>query len=725
MKKILFFVLLMLLIQISIVYATDAMVAYRSNTGSCTSNALNCPKIRFWNSSGNGSYGSEIELATAGSPIRNLIVKHSPISNKIVIVTQSDDGNLDAFVCNSGCTSAGSWGTSNNIGNVWSSAPATHSRRFDVEFETSSGDAVLVYGVLSTNAAQDLAYKVLTHTSTNFSGLTENYINDAGVASDVQYTWVRLSRNTSSSSQDLIVVGFDSTGSDISGWVWNGTDWRNQQEISTAATSAGGLEAIGTAYAYDNSKAFIVGPTGGAGVVNGAYWTGSWTTSNPGDITTEGNDDVVWLNIKSDPTTDDLRIITVSNTAVFNTIVWNGTAWGTANLRDAAIDASATRSADFDWNQTSSNSFITQDTDTTGTNISWNACSSTNSCNGGTSLTDVYEGTGAWITGYANPTSTDGAKVVFLRLNSNFDIGSFYWNGMTSLSIASIGLYGNSALTADATVTTFESYSMSFQKPTGTLSATLVTPTGVNSQTQNQTFDLTANVTCSGSSGAICGTVNGTVRYNASSSSPDTAIQGSGVSTTPFYATQSNPQTCGVMRVNDNACSLTWTINATGSINSSYKLDTNFTSDNQYVNSNSTSTTTINIIGAALSITISNVLTNVQFGSLNPGTTNNAAVNNTNDAYNITCSNTGANCNISIKGNDNLYASANVIGIGNVSWNQTNTVSGEKALTLSYEIINVSLPDAQTQKIYFWLDVPNNQVAGSYLGNFTILGQAN
>src|SRR5438094_67376 len=69
-----------------------------------------------------------------------------------IVVTQSDDGYLDAYVCTPTCT------VTNNIGQVWSSAPSQPQKRFDIAYEGSSGDALLVYGVLSTDTTRDIAY---------------------------------------------------------------------------------------------------------------------------------------------------------------------------------------------------------------------------------------------------------------------------------------------------------------------------------------------------------------------------------------------------------------------------------------------------------------------------------------------------------------------------------------------------------------------------------------
>lgn len=259
----------------------------------------------------------------------------------------------------------------------------------------------------------------------------------------------------------------------------------------------------------------------------------------------------------------------------------------------------------------------------------------------------------------------------------------------------------------------------------GILNITLITPTGTNSQIANNTFTLQANVTCLGIAGAICGTVNGTVRFNQSSVNPNTPIVGNNVFSTPFYAIQRNPISCGLLSVGNLPCNVTWTINATGAVDSSYRLDVNFSSNLTGTGSNLTANTTINIIGQALSITISDSLANIQFGSsLTPGNNNTAAINNSDNAYNVTCSNAGGNCNITIQAGDEMRSGINMINISNISWNRLNNLNTEINLTRSLQIINNTLPDGKAQLLYFWLDIPGGIPAGTYKSNFTITGTA-
>ncbi len=453
---ILLFVIIVLLATPS--NAADAIMAYRSNTGSCAANALNCPKVRIWSSDGSGSWGSEAELPTAGSPIREALVRHSSASQKIVLVTQSDDGFLDAYVCTSNCAAGSSWTVSNNIGQVWSAAPATHSRRFDVGFETATGDALVVYGVLSTSTTCDLGYKVLPAGSSSFSGIAEQCIDDdsANGGADLVYTWVSLDGNSSSTSEQLIVVGFDSSGSDVNAWVWSESGWGNRIELTAAATATSGREALAVKYAADATKGMVIAGDGLVGNVVGQYWSGSaWTAADPGDVDGTDNVDVNWIKLKADPATDDLMAVFVDSGSDLHAAYWSGASWTVTSNHDLAVDVIAGRPADFEWNPSGSTGKLVWDTDTTGTTLNVSTWTTGSGWVADPTISS-YAAAGRWVALYGNPTDSNTVNVLGGRLNANFDIGSFSWDG------GSFANYGDSVITADTTVATFEAFTISF-----------------------------------------------------------------------------------------------------------------------------------------------------------------------------------------------------------------------------------------------------------------------
>jgi len=481
---------------VQVASASDAVMAYRSSTNQsyCTAaSALNCPKLRFWNSSGSGSWGSEIELPSAGSPVREAVVKYSNVSQKAILVTQSDDGYLDSYVCISNCTDAASWVVTNNIGSVWSSAPATHSRRFDVEFETATGRAIVVYGVNDTNTTHDLAYKVLPAGPLNFSGITEQYINDASQSMDVNYSWVSLDRKPNTSSNELVLAGFNLNNNTVNAWVWNGSSWGNQQDITTTASGTNGYEDLAVKYAGDGSKGMVVagGQSGGQRTnLAGYYWNGTGWTSTTVTSIVSGGRTPQWLTMKADPSSDDLQVVETDDGPRMSTAYWNGTAWAVTQDIDTAVDSATTRVADFEWNATGNAGVLFWDTDGAGTTLSQRNC--TPQCNGTTSTISGYAGTGAWLALYSNPTTADQVKILGGRMNDTRSLGSFSWN-MTASSN-----YGDSSMTANNSNVSMESFSIAFQLSNATVDTTppvviLSTPAnGYTSDSTTVTFNFTA-----------------------------------------------------------------------------------------------------------------------------------------------------------------------------------------------------------------------------------------
>ncbi len=129
----------------------------------------------------------------------------------------------------------------------------------------------------------------------------------------------------------------------------------------------------------------------------------------------------------------------------------------------------------------------------------------------------------------------------------------------------------------------------------GWLKVSYQSPASGSSQSvaQNNTFNVTMNVTCVGGD---CGAVNATLRYNMSAGLNPNANISTVVGATPFYnMSGSNPYQCGSL-TQGQICQLNWTINATGTPGSQYWLDANFTSNYSQVPANDSGNFQINIV---------------------------------------------------------------------------------------------------------------------------------
>ena len=474
------------------VAASDAVVAYRSNTGSCASDALNCPKIRIWNSTSNGSWGPEVELATAGSPIRWAVAKQSTTSPKMVIVTSSDDFNLDAYVCprTANCSAAASWVVQNNIGVLTS----TSGREFDLEFETASGRAILVYSVLLSKSWCDLAYKLLSPEATSFGN--EYCIDDNSSTGDRSFSWVDLDRNKTNSSNGLVAASFNVNDSDVETWVWDGSTWGSQFSIAVGASNYAGGKGFAVSYAADSSIAMVAAGDVSDGDVNALYFSGTWWTNASLLDMTSSTDDVKWLTLKADPATDDLQATAVTSTGSLSTAYWNGASWAKTVDLDSSIDSSTSMPADFAWDPSGSTGKLVWDTDTTGTTLAERSCSP--QCTAGTVNISTYGGTGAWLELYTNPTAGDAVNFLSLRLPSDFTIGSLFWDG------TSYSNYGDSAISTNTTVTTFGASSLSYILVASNQLFSFLVNSPANGTNFDPPVNVTINLTVNDSAGDAC-----------------------------------------------------------------------------------------------------------------------------------------------------------------------------------------------------------------------------
>ena len=108
----------------------------------------------------------------------------------------------------------------------------------------------------------------------------------------------------------------------------------------------------------------------------------------------------------------------------------------------------------------------------------------------------------------------------------------------------------------------------------------------------------------------------------------------------------------------------------------------------------------------------------LDFGSLNPGTTDNAEANA--PAVKLTvAAETNVDCDIEVKGTDFTY-STYTIAINNAKWDTDSVVTGATAMSTAYVTITTSTAGALTeQDVWHWLSIPSGQAAGSYSSTFT------
>lgn len=165
-------------------------------------------------------------------------------------------------------------------------------------------------------------------------------------------------------------------------------------------------------------------------------------------------------------------------------------------------------------------------------------------------------------------------------------------------------------------------------------------------------------------------------------------------------------------------CDVSWSVNATGDIDTRHEID--FLAQSSYPEVGSDSTT-------ISEVTIRDILlidldwNTVDFGLLDPGERDRPAENNS-AGYNLTVEEDSNRIdNLWLKGSNLVHQenSNYTIGIGNMSYAEQNDVGQASNLTKEYSLIDSDLAPETLKTFYYWLDVPFGILNGAYAGSIT------
>lgn len=413
-----------------------AFISYSSNTGV---NLLNSAKERTWN--GTLWSAPEAEMPSAGASVRWVRAAYCPISSRAyekMVVTLSSDAYLDAFVWN-----GSSWVVTNNIGQVNSAASGYQS--FDIAFETSSGRAMLVYAILSSDASRDLAYRIWNGTAWS----NEAYIDDAGHGTQANYRWVEVESNPNSSLNELALIAIDQSNADCNGWIWNGSVWGHFQELENGLAAVRDNKLMGLAYEQSSGQAMFI--WGYSGYMESRKFNGtSWENELPA-ISITATSNVRWISLKPDPVSNQLMVVIIDSGDDLNSVFWNGTLWGSPVEHDDGVTHPGSRCADFDWEPTGSKGLLVWSTAQDSVSYKTFTAPST----WGSSSTASNPAGHPWIQLRRSSRNAD-VKILGATLNGNQDLFGLKWDGAT-LTLET------TAFTTDTGTVAYECFDIAFQ----------------------------------------------------------------------------------------------------------------------------------------------------------------------------------------------------------------------------------------------------------------------
>lgn len=295
------------------------------------------PQWRSYQGAGN-TFGGTGPLT--GTPATNLIIRTSP-NKREAVAAWTDNGDVLQVACYDGF--AWSHEFARAIGGVGAT------RRFDVAYETTTGDAMIMYS--NNSATNSLVWQSKPGTSgcgQTSSWSAEALINPAQQSGIVQ--WVKLAADRRKNS-NLITAIFADAASDLDALVFSGSAWANEPAaaLETALEVASGAQDVDSFdIAYESNGDVMVawGAGNGTATVNGAYYavctggTSACTWGAKTQIGTATGDDATNLDISANPNTDEIVFASVGNAGDDLQIAyWSGSAWTMTPDVDTAVQA--------------------------------------------------------------------------------------------------------------------------------------------------------------------------------------------------------------------------------------------------------------------------------------------------------------------------------------------------------------------------------------------------
>ena len=334
------------------------------------------PQFRDYVSAGNSF--SAVRPTISGAAGKLYTIRTNPLTTKQEAVAAYVSNGTLRVLCTDGANWYEEW--TQTVGG----ADAT--RRFDIAFETGSGDAMVLYsrGASGTN---ELGYRTKPGAagcgSANWSAAqTLDPVRTSGVVQ-----WVKMAPDRRADYDNIAAVWADGN-SDLSAMVWNGSGWENEPAAALetsleTASAAQDVESFAVETESLSGDIMVVwGHSGGSDGVNGVrYASAPWSGGSP--LHTWGSptaapaflDDATNLDLAANPASNEMVFASIGNAGSdLQAGYWSGTAWtNTANLDTAAqlpIAGSKLVAAAWISSGTATRSVITYNDGAT-TNLGW------------------------------------------------------------------------------------------------------------------------------------------------------------------------------------------------------------------------------------------------------------------------------------------------------------------------------------------------------------------
>ncbi len=288
------------------------------------------------------------ELTTVATDTTNDIswirTAAAPTREEIIAVHLKNTGRLDVVTCTSACDAAADWTLRGTYSTASTDANAENMRPFDVAYEQLSGNAVVFF--TDDNTTGTIYY--CEWNGSSWSPSTEcnggtfapgagNDIATSAVGVSGQVEWVRVEakgdRLTTTRSDEILLAASDSADDMwLAKWDGSAMTQASNPVDNLAATNAQKFDIAweettgeGLAVFTDTVDAALRFST----YDSGSGWSAADTTNGPTNPTTTAWNS--WLNLATDPTSDDIALIGALSTPDADAAVWTGAGWTDSN----------------------------------------------------------------------------------------------------------------------------------------------------------------------------------------------------------------------------------------------------------------------------------------------------------------------------------------------------------------------------------------------------------
>lgn len=428
-------------------------------------------------------FGAEQSATSVGSAaIEWIRVAASPTKDEWIIATRDANDDIAVQVCTGvdGGVSCGS------ITTVTATAGTHGFRNYDVAYERSSGDALLVYGTATVDELRKIVWTAGAWGS------------DAAITTTITagaVEWVEL---TSRPASDQIGIAYSDTADDISAYRWSGTAVADEatQAITTSGV-AGDIRKFDISFEGASGDMVVGAPVAAAGTIaygqlSGTTW--SFVSGTGVDVVT------AFLDMQEPGSDDDIAVEAVGSAATSNLSEgseWNGTGVTDGNNGD---DVAANWAANYQlgavayFSTTYYGVAVLSSTVSGADDIEWWTMSSAGTITDQTVNTRT-RGAARFIDLFDYPNAD---KVLLLTADANSDLWADTWAGAAVDGTAWTDLTSGGALELSLASATTDVVDFAFRLAPNAPTVTTSSATSVTATTAT----LNGNITATGGANA-------------------------------------------------------------------------------------------------------------------------------------------------------------------------------------------------------------------------------